>query len=867
MSRQSRLRPPCGVNARRRTGGTDSARPMAGSRGNFNPFETLEGRRLLSGTYQFSGRTDVIEGDYQLTLSVSGAGAMPVQMWNVDWGDGSDLQPVLANGAASVTVTHNFDGDDTFRIRATATLTNSTVVVAESANHNGSLDTTFNSGNPKVDLAGLPKAVVVDSEGRTIAAFQQHGAQDNVVKLRRYTATGNVDTSFGNNALDSTTIVGFEGNADDHELALLLHGGFIYVGGTSTDDFGDEDFAVARFFVSSGAPDTGYGVRLTEGGGADSINALAAQGSNIIAVGHSSGQARILRVLGTNGALDTVFGTGGIVSSGTWAPSDVVVLGDLSIVAAGQSAGGGLRVEKFGSSGAFSWQSNAFAGSFGIHASIAVQTDARIVVGGESGIDVALARFNPADGALDETFAPGGTYVFDSGDYDAVYDVVVQPNGRIVTLGGAVVGGKISFAVTGFRSMWGQVSPDTGFGADAGGGHTYTTIGTEIAEIRAATLTPGGSIVAAGVTDFGPNHKVVVARYGREMALTAGDVPPELVIEDHVFIGIDQPVLLEVREPARADREALYSGYIDFDFHGVGDEDGIVFGVDPNTNEFYGDTVPPPMYAAAGSYRVSVSIFDKDGFGTFREFDVHVGIGNFGAVVVDPTRPGDMMLLIGAADAPSGAGVANKVTVGPAAHGTQVTVDGATTVYPGVIDRVVVYGQGGDDTLQVKGDLTLPVELFGGAGNDKLKGGGLDDVLAGGDGNDLVVAGGGRDLLIGGSGQDKLVGDSDDDILIGAMYSGSGDRNAIAAVMAEWGRLDQTYAQRVDHLRYGTGLNGGHALVVGVTVLDDGVEDKLTGDSGLDWFFANADGEVNDKVTDLSSSEFSEEEISFINEA
>jgi hypothetical protein len=58
--------------------------------------------------------------------------------------------------------------------------------------------------------------------------------------------------------------------------------------------------------------------------------------------------------------------------------------------------------------------------------------------------------------------------------------------------------------------------------------------------------------------------------------------------------------------------------------------------------------------------------------------------------------------------------------------------------------------------------------------------------------------------------------------------------------LAEWQRTDETYAQRIAHLKLGGGLNGSNVLVWGKTVKDDSTPDILNGGvGGLDWFFAN----------------------------
>jgi uncharacterized delta-60 repeat protein len=690
-----------------------------------------------------SGLTDVSEGDYQLTLAVQGAAGSTVVHWDVNWGDGSPIQTVNPAGAATLNVAHNFDGDAERRVTATATLNTAAVVQVESANHNGYLDVTFNpSGSTpgtRVDAIGLPKSVVVDADGNTIVAYQNSGA----VRLKRFSPSGAPDLGWGNDALTHTAVVPFTGNADDNELSLLIQGGSLYVGGQSNNGLGNSDFAVARFGLSTGTPDGGWGaggLRLYDINGAngnDSVNVLAAQGSSIIAAGNSAGQFAMIR-LNNVGVRDTTFGPSGFVSSvvPSWQPQDAVVLADGSIVTAGPSNGGSLVVQKFNSAGASAWFNNAITNFYGVLSgtSLGLRADGKIVVAGNKsvtggGVDIFLARLN-GDGSLDTTFnafdAIPGTFTYDGGGFDTVYDLVLQPDGTIVTLGGSEPNGTAEFAVHGFRTFGGAVFPDLTFGQDyddvinigqrdpgEGTGHTNTAIGA-ISEIRAATVTAGGSIVAAGYSDFSPNNRITLARYGRDMGVNPLDVAPTVVIEDHVFVRPNQPVMLTINEPSQADRDAMYWGSIDFDYHGEGDTDAFVYGTDENG--FFGDTVPPPVYSTPGTYHVQVSVFDKDNFGTSREFDVHVSAGNFGAVVADAAHPGQTMALVGALDTTTGAGVANRITISSATGGVvSVVVDGVTTTYPSTVSRVVLYGQGGDDTIQVTGTLTKPVEIYGGA--------------------------------------------------------------------------------------------------------------------------------------------------------
>jgi hypothetical protein len=71
--------------------------------------------------------------------------------------------------------------------------------------------------------------------------------------------------------------------------------------------------------------------------------------------------------------------------------------------------------------------------------------------------------------------------------------------------------------------------------------------------------------------------------------------------------------------------------------------------------------------------------------------------------------------------------------------------------------------------------------------------------------------------------------------------------------MKEWKRTDETYSQRIGHIRgtVGGGSNGSYDFNSS-TVQDDGAVDTLTGKGGTDWFWAHVG---QDKITDQASGE------------
>jgi hypothetical protein len=137
----------------------------------------------------------------------------------------------------------------------------------------------------------------------------------------------------------------------------------------------------------------------------------------------------------------------------------------------------------------------------------------------------------------------------------------------------------------------------------------------------------------------------------------------------------------------------------------------------------------------------------------------------------------------------------------------------------------------------------------------------------------LPQGGQGRDLLIAGTGWATVNAGSADDIMIGGwtdydLYNMSGYNTAttydqkltaLEAVMAEWGRTDESYSQRVANLSNttvnnvapnGLGQNGGYFLNSS-TVHDNGQADTLNGapktSAALDWFFAGLTDIINHK--------------------
>ncbi len=192
------------------------------------------------------------------------------------------------------------------------------------------------------------------------------------------------------------------------------------------------------------------------------------------------------------------------------------------------------------------------------------------------------------------------------------------------------------------------------------------------------------------------------------------------------------------------------------------------------------------------------------------------------------------------------------------------------------VERILVFGLRGDDDIAIDDDIDIATLIWGGEGNDRIRGGGGNDVILGQQGDDRIYGSSGRDILIGGAGSDKIYGDEGEDILISGYTIYDQQRDALEAIMSEWGSVRDYGSRRQNILglvnpTFASRKNGNFFLRASAvnainasndTVFDDGVKDELWGDAGLDWFFANLDGDNNsakDQIKDRASNENSDD--------
>lgn len=365
----------------------------------------------------------------------------------------------------------------------------------------GDLDPTFDGDgivttNFRLDgPGGSAFAMGLQGDGKIISA----GTAGGNLALTRHNLDGTLDTMFGSGG---RVVVGPSGWVN----ALALQGdGKIVAAGVTPQ--GSGEFLVVRF-LADGTLDSSFGtggyVTTAIGSGSDSALAVAIQpDGKIIAAGKSwePQQVSALVRYHADGSLDASFGTGGIVTTSVGPSSgisDIAVLSDGKIVAAGHTTNGGsdFAVLRYHANGLLdsSFDGDGVAvteiGTMSSAAyALAVQADGKLVAAGSRDTaenrELALVRYD-VDGSLDTSFDGDGIVTTTLPNAE-IHAVAMQMDGKIAVAGRSG-GVDLDFFLARYNS---DGSLDAGFASggvlDGGSGAMY-----------AVAQQPDGKLVAAG---------------------------------------------------------------------------------------------------------------------------------------------------------------------------------------------------------------------------------------------------------------------------------------------------------------------------------------------------------------------------------
>ena len=304
------------------------------------------------------------------------------------------------------------------------------VMLAAVAGHSaaGDVDLSFNPGLGASGSAATVYAVALQADGKTVAGgtFSQSGNQARG-NIARFNPDGSLDLTFlssgvGANGGVFAVLVQTDGK-------ILLFGDFTTVNGTARS-------RIARL-NSDGTLDYSF---LATGTGANlAVNTAALQSDGKIVIGgrftnvNGTTRNRIAR-LNADGTLDNTFlatgsGINGDVFSLALQADNKTVIGGFFTNVNGTTRNGIARLNADGTNDG-SFLSAAGAGVNNSVFAVAIQPDARIVIGGfftnVNGVERnGAARLN-TDGNLDTSFMAGV-----SGANAPLYALAIQPDGKI----------------------------------------------------------------------------------------------------------------------------------------------------------------------------------------------------------------------------------------------------------------------------------------------------------------------------------------------------------------------------------------------------------------------------------------------------
>ncbi|MFZ4524190.1 MAG: Ig-like domain-containing protein [Chlorobium sp.] len=315
-----------------------------------------------------------------------------------DFGGGYDFATTVTTQAdgkilvAGASMNASIDGSDVALVRYNA---------------DGSLDTSFGGGDGRIatDFGYGDMSIWVSAlnDGKILVVGESviNWGNDGKGILARYNADGTLDMSFDGDGKVITILDGMSGLYFGSGI-VQKDGKIVVVGVVYTQDYDSNSFVVLRY-NSDGSLDTSFdtdGVVITPIYGSDIAQHVVQQSDGkILVAGTSSNGVNndiVLARYNVNGSLDISFNGNGIV------------------------------ITDFGG--------NEQLGTGNIGGGLAVQSDGKIFVAGQSDGNFVLLRYN-SDGTLDKSFSGDGKVIVNLGYPVQPYSLVVQPDGKILVSG------------------------------------------------------------------------------------------------------------------------------------------------------------------------------------------------------------------------------------------------------------------------------------------------------------------------------------------------------------------------------------------------------------------------------------------------
>ena len=400
----------------------------------------------------------------------------------------------------------------------------------------------------------------MQADGKILVAGRSHNGSDFDFALTRYNSDGSLDTSFNGDGKLTTDF----GSGDDHSISISVQAdGKILAAGYSFNGT-NYDFALVRY-NADGTLDTSFsgdGMLTTAIGATADIGysvTLQADGKILVAGYSVAGLDKDFALVryNTDGTLDTSFSGDGMLTTDFGSNEDigysVSLQADGKILVAGQSKNGAFNdfaLARYNTDGSLDTSfsgdgmlTTAIGASIDVGYNVTVQPDGKILVAGYShnGVDVdfALVRYN-TDGSLDTSFSGDGKLMTDFGSgADVGYDVIVQPDGKILVSGFNANGANNDFAIARYNA---DGSLDTSFSGD---GMLSTAIGSGEDIGQSIALQPDGKILVSGQSHNGVDKDIALVRYNADGTLDLTFDPVNTLDDTPAFTEGGAPVVLD----------------------------------------------------------------------------------------------------------------------------------------------------------------------------------------------------------------------------------------------------------------------------------------------------------------------------------
>jgi uncharacterized delta-60 repeat protein len=447
-------------------------------------------KRFVATFIFFLFLTAIVQAAGDLDPLFGNGGKVTTDLGEVEFANSVALQPdgKIIAGGSTVTFVPQLIPEDFLLIRY---------------NPNGTLDPTFDDdGVVTLDILGgfdFLGDVLVQTDDKIVAVGNTapDAQTPRQIGLARYNPNGSLDPTFGTGGIVTFSLPNISFVDNQMRAALQSDGKILVAGFLNPVGVADFNCFVARFNPNGSIdPTFSGGIVIIDFSNsvAEAFTDIAVQvDSRIVVTGFIPGPGNgddsdmVTVRFNTDGTQDPTFGTGGIVvtdfSGNTDSANALLIQPDQKIVVAGQN--------KLVS----------------------------LVDGGTVVEDFALVRYN-VNGSLDPTFGNAGTVQTDfSGGQDIVQSLVLQPNLKIIAMGGVGSGLQLGSNEFGLARYNPNGSLDPTFGNS---GLVITDINNGSLDApKDVALQQDGKIVVAGTTSDGTsqNSDFAVTRYNGDIVL------------------------------------------------------------------------------------------------------------------------------------------------------------------------------------------------------------------------------------------------------------------------------------------------------------------------------------------------------------